>query len=340
MSDIKIDFIYEGQPIAIYCKENDKMKEVIDKFCFKAMVKRNSIYCLYSGNQIDENSTVKNCLKPKNENEKISILVYSNDRNNQNNIQSFAKPSQIICPQCEEAALLNVINYKIFLRCKNNHQTENIFLKDFLSTQKIDESKIFCLECKENNKSNSFNKEFFICLNCNKNLCPLCKSNHNKNHNIINYDQKNFTCFEHGDNFSLYCQTCKKNLCVACENEHGNHEIISLGKLFPDQKDLKNKMNTLKIAIDKFKEEIKKIIEVLNKVSENMDLVYKINDYVNNLFDIRKKNYELLKSIKEIKYNIILKDVNEVINQDNLYNKFKTVFGIYEKMNVPGQKRK
>ena len=30
----------------------------------------------------------------------------------------------------------------------------------------------------------------FICNKCNKNLCPLCKSNHNNKHKIINYNDK------------------------------------------------------------------------------------------------------------------------------------------------------
>ena len=39
--------------------------------------------------------------------------------------------------------------------------------------------------------SNLYNNELFICLNCNINLCPLCKSKHKKEHKIINYELKN-----------------------------------------------------------------------------------------------------------------------------------------------------
>ena len=31
---------------------------------------------------------------------------------------------------------------------------------------------------------------YFYCLKCKMNLCPLCKSVHDKNHYIINYDNK------------------------------------------------------------------------------------------------------------------------------------------------------
>jgi hypothetical protein len=276
------------------------MKEVIAQFCIKANVKRDSIYCLYSGNLIDENITIKELIKSSDINEKITILVDSINKENKDNSGSIVKPSQVICPKCGEIALISLDNYKIYISCKNNHEIDNIFLKDFEKTQQIDESKIICQECKKINKSISFNKEFFTCLNCKKNSCPLCKSNHNNNHNIINYDQKNYICSEHYDSYSLYCKTCKKNLCVACENEHIFHETITFGKIFPNQNDLNNKKNELKNAIKKFKDEIKKLIRIMNEVCENMDLIYNINSFICNSFDLRKKNFEILNNIREI----------------------------------------
>ena len=34
----------------------------------------------------------------------------------------------------------------------------------------------------------------YICYECKKNLCPLCKFIHDKLHSIINYDNKNYIC--------------------------------------------------------------------------------------------------------------------------------------------------
>ena len=332
MTDINVEFIFEGYPVIIYCRKDDKMKDIINKFSIKASVKRDSIYCLYSGKLIDENITIKQLKNSKKKDEKISILVYSVNKDNQENSKSLAKASQVICPKCGEIALISFKDYKIFISCKNNHKTENIFLKDFDNTQKIDESKILCQECKSINKNISFNKQFFICLNCKKNLCPLCKSNHNNNHNIIDYNQKNYICPEHYDSYSLYCKTCKKNLCLACENEHIYHETISFGKLFPNQNDLNNKMNELKNTIIKFKDEIKKIKEILDKICENMDLIYNINDYIYSSFNVKKKNFEILNNIGEIKINNILRDINEIIKLENICFKFNNIFDIYTKM--------
>ncbi len=59
MTDINVEFIFEGYPVIIYCRKDDKMKDIINKFSIKASVKRDSIYCLYSGKLIDDNITIK-----------------------------------------------------------------------------------------------------------------------------------------------------------------------------------------------------------------------------------------------------------------------------------------
>ena len=72
-------------------------------------------------------------------------------------------------------------------------------MNEYEETQKIDISKIICDICKINNKNNSYNNVFNICNTCNKNMCPLCNSGHDKNHMIINYDDKNYICKKHND---------------------------------------------------------------------------------------------------------------------------------------------
>ena len=43
----------------------------------------------------------------------------------------------------------------------------------------------------------------------------------------------------------------QKNLCIACEVEHSEHDTMSMGKLFPNKKDLDKRMNELKENIKK-----------------------------------------------------------------------------------------
>ena len=112
-------------------------------------------------------------------------------------------------------------NYKIRLYdCKNKHNTNKIKINEFDNAQYIDQYKIVCNKCKERNKKDSYNNEFYICNSCKINLCPLCKNIHDKKHNIINYDQKNYICETHNMPYISYCKECQNNKCMICEQDH------------------------------------------------------------------------------------------------------------------------
>ena len=119
---------------------------------------------------------------------KMNVLVVSTDSvvgNNdqkQNEINCIIKSKELICPKCRENILIKFDNYNITLyNCKNKHKEENISFNKFEETQKIDLSKIICNSCKERNKSNEYNNEFYKCLTCNIDLCPLCLKQHDQN---------------------------------------------------------------------------------------------------------------------------------------------------------------
>ena len=333
MESLKVEFFFSGQKIDILCSKKEKMKNIVEKFCIKVGVDKKSIYCLYGGKMLDENITLETLIKSKVKNEKTSILVYQKENQNEEPKEQVVKSSHIICPVCQDIASIKINKYKISFNCKNNHIINNVFLKDFERTQKIDESKIECNLCSRMNKSDSFNKEFFICLNCKKNLCPLCKSSHQKDHNIIKYNKKNFICLEHGENFTSYCKACKKNLCIACEVKHSDNDTMSLGKLFPNKKELDKRISELSESINILKEDIKSIIRILNSFIKNIDIFYNINTTINNSFDIKSINYELLNNIKEINYNnTIFDDIKQIINEKSIFHKFERILNIHIKM--------
>ena len=60
-----------------------------------------------------------------------------------------------------------------------------------------------CNICSNNNKGKTYNNQFYICGTCNKNMCPLCKDNHNKEYKIIDYDNKNYLCNKHNEQYIL-----------------------------------------------------------------------------------------------------------------------------------------
>ena len=142
----------------------------------------------------------------------MKILVNDSAYNNIKN-ENMKRSKEIICPQCNEQILITFNDYIINLNnCANGHILNNVNISEFVKTQYIDLSKIKCNKC-ENNKANSYNNEFYFCLECRNKLCPLCKNSHNRNHHIINYDTKDYICNKHNNSYIRYCNDCNKNLC-------------------------------------------------------------------------------------------------------------------------------
>jgi len=224
----EVAFCYQGTNTIIQCSLNDKMKDIFINFGIKIGIDINSLYFLYRGKKLEELTLEETINEEDIKLNKINIIV-GNKEDKENNIKS----KEIICPICKECIKIKIDNYRISLNeCKNNHNINNILIKDFENTQYINQRKIICNQCNENNIGNSFNKEFYICNTCKINLCPLCKKEkHDKNHNVIKYEQKYYICDKHNKIYDSFCMKCKKNICILCEQEHNNHNLISNDKL-------------------------------------------------------------------------------------------------------------
>ena len=228
---------------------------------------------------------------------------------------------------------MNIKNYKINLfGCKNGHKIDNLSLKEFEKSQYIDLSKIKCGKCNEN-KGKSFEHKFFKCLDCDVNLCILCSNNHDKEHNVIEYDKIYYICPEHNDRYTSYCNDCKKNICISCEDDHQEHDRTYFGKIKTNKKELQKKLKKKKGYLDKFKENFNEIIKMLNEVKENMELYYKTKKDIVDNYDNRERYYELLINLKEIS-NIddIINDIDQINNKKDMLNKFKSILNIYNNM--------
>ena len=329
-------FNYNGVNTVIQCNLEEKMKDIMNKFTNKIQKDLNSLNFLYGGEKLKEDLKFKDLIRNSNNN-KINILVYSINEINEN--KSIIKSKDIICPECKENCKIKLDNYTILLYdCKNNHETCINLIEEFEKNQNIDESKIKCDICKEKNKSESFNKSFFICNSCNINLCPLCNSQHDKTHKIINYEQKYSICNNHNKSYSFYCEDCNKDICMFCESKHNNHKIISYGKLVPDNEILENNNKELKDIINKTKNNIIEIINKLNKIMNDLDLYYKINNRIyedfNNNIENNNINYNLLYNIKEFNKNNenIINKLNEIDYNSNIINKFNNL--LYRNNNI------
>ena len=331
----QVEFNYNGQIINVQCNIKEKMKNIFYKFASKALIDIKSLYFLYAGNTINDAFSLEQILiSDDKQRNKINILA--NPINtlvmNENKNKSIIKSNEVICPKCLEPIKIKIINYKISLfDCRNKHCIDNLSFDNFENTQKINLAEIVCNNCKQKNKGETFNNEFFKCNTCKKNLCPLCKSSHDKSHYIINYEQKNSLCESHNESYYSYCKLCKNNLCMLCEKDHINHEIIYYGKIMPDKNDIKNKMNELRQNLNKFNDYIKDVIKKLNIVMKNMEKYYQIyNDILINM-EKRNRNYEILHNIIEFNNNDIIKDLNQIIKEENK-NKVDDILNLYNKM--------
>ena len=160
----------------------------------------------------------------------------------------------IICPKCKEICFININNYKISLNnCKNKHQIENLMIKEFDTKQNFDLKYILCDKCKIKDMSSSENKIFYKWFICNKNLCLQCKSQHDRNHKIIDYDDKDYNSSKHIQPFISYCKNYNKNLCQSCQKEYNEHEIINFNDIMLDESTLENNLRELKKKLKLYK---------------------------------------------------------------------------------------
>ena len=332
----EIVFSYNQNSTMIQCKKDEKMIYIFNKYASKIHIELSSVYFLYGGNRIDSLLTFNDLANEEDKkNNKMNILVYSY-QNNPNENTNFEKSKDIICPICGECCLIKMDNYKITLyECKNSHILNDISLYYFLKTQKIDLSRIKCDKCNKN-KNTVFQNEFYKCLSCKKNLCPLCKENHCKEHDIIEYNKKDYICNFHNENFYSYCNKCKVNLCMFCESEHKDKEnIINFKDILTNKNMIKSQVNELRAKIDTFKELILELKNFLDNIIENLEIYYDINKNIIYNFEKRNRSFQLLKNIGEIIKNNcnILEDLNIVKDQNNI-NLFNNCIKIFNKMNI------
>lgn len=296
------------------------MGEICKRFITKAQIDINTIYFLFEGNVVNEEITFEKYLSGK-ETNKMNILVFSKE--------PIPEPIKIeskyiICPKGLENTRIKIDDYKIsFYKCKNDHQLKNILINEFKETQSIDESKIICDICKINNKSSIFKNQFYFCNTCKQNICPLCKISHNKEkqeHNIINYEEKNFICQVHNSQYVTYCQSCNKNICLNCQQEHKTHHIVGFGEILTNKNEIK--LKEFHQGIAKLEENVKNIedniINKLKKVIENFKNLYNIYEGVINNYNDKLLNYEVISNINEIKIknDEVVKELKN-INEDN-----------------------
>ena len=331
-----VEFDYNGRKIDIQCYPDEKMDDIFKRFAEKEGKTKDHFYFTYGGTIVEEILPFQKVAnKLDKERNKMTILVNLNYNNIQDDeFVALKKSKYIICPECKENARILIDNYQFGIyNCKNNHKI-NIQINDFEKTQNIDENKIKCENCNNINKSNSYKNIFYLCLNCNKNLCPICKQMHDKTHIIVDYEDRFFYCDLHNEQKVSYCQNCKKDLCMNCEKKHNGHKIIYYGSIIPEEEQIKEETNNFISKKEELKKEIKIIINKLNNLMLTLDKYFSIYQDIVYNYKNKKRNYFLLQNINDIiKYNNqIVKDITQIINEKNISNKINHIINIFHKM--------
>lgn len=332
MDSVTIIFIYKSESINIQCKRGEYMKNIFQRFQIKLNKNFENVYYLYNASFVDPELRLEQINAKDNE---LKILVQSPDDDISKEDQiEYSK--EIICPSCGEICLFNINNFKIILNnCKNDHEIEDILFDEFKDTQKIDESKIICEDCKDVNKYTSTDHKFYKCYTCKKNICLLCQNIRHNEHIAIDYDLKDYYCNFHGEKYIYYCQKCNLNLCDLCQHDE-KHKLITLKTLIIGQDELFETNIKLKNQIEYLKDEINNIIERLNKVSDYLNMYSNIaNEAINN-YNIKYKNYQVLTNINNIyKFNNnLINEIDKIINENLIEKKVKYINDIYSRINI------
>ena len=329
-----IYFNYKNNNIAVQANLNEKMTDIINRFATKSLLAdKTTIYFLYDGKVINEESILSEIVKKEDiKRNQMNILVNSLIDTQIKENSSIIKSKEVNCPKCLEEINLKINNYTISLyECKNGHNFSDIDFKKFLNTQNIDLKNIICNICKQKNMYTSYNNQFYKCLTCDKNICPLCSSQHNISHKTIDYDKRNSICKEHIESFITYCKDCKKNLCMNCEKDHINHNKIYFGNILPDSNEIRIRKNELEKYMLQLNENINYYIERLNKYRENINNFYQIYNNIISSIDNKNRNYEILNNINEINNNDIINDIKNIVEETDKKIKFNLILDISNK---------
>lgn len=323
-------FRFNSQDIIHNYQQGEQISSILQSFCHNFGIKRDNFAFLCNGMILNDQSTIQS-LTPNNNNQ---IIILVTDIGTSPPTKPVMRQSEsIICPICKESIVLSVRDFKVSLfKCKNGHRMDNIPLRKFKETQNIDISKILCSECKCS-KANIYENKMHFCVKCKKNLCPLCKRTHDKDHKIVKYENKFFICEKDFGKFNNYCSTCDKAICSFCENEHDKHHKMTFGTIMGKNiKNIDDLQKNLKQDVNKLKSIFKVITSVFNKISENLDAYFDINETIINTIINEHMNYEQMTSLNEININEIQKFLMDFINSNDIIRIINGIFYIYKRM--------
>ena len=262
----------------------------------------------------------------------------------------------IKCPKCNyDDCVINIGGYKtIFYNCEHFHLQGSSY-DNYFTDQIFYPEKILCSNpgCPENELTDP---NFKMCLTCSellnrtKSICSKCISNHHKQyrdgkeHKIINYDDKNYSCKVHVKDMIKYCFKHKQSLCEDCEKDHKDHtdKIKSIDLLVPEKEEIQKIKNDLKeiqlnieslrIIIDDLKYTLGRALDLYqNYYDIGSDIMYKFESF--NEPEGSYRDFTIFKSLRNLRISNeqILKEINQIKAGKDKIQKAGKLIGIYQK---------
>ena len=107
----QVVFSFNGNDIIIQCNINEKMEEILKKFCIKVGKEINSLYFIYSGNYLnnDELTFEEIANKEDKERNKMNILVTEKKAQTQTQIQQMYYLKALFVQNVKKMLKLNLM---------------------------------------------------------------------------------------------------------------------------------------------------------------------------------------------------------------------------------------
>ena len=147
-----------------------------------------------------------------------------------------------------------------------------------------------------------------------------------------NIEKRKYVCCKHNESYISYCEKCNQDLCMSCEINHNNHNIIYFGKIMPDLNEVNKSIKKFEEYIEKLKYSIEEIKNKLNEIIINIEIFYKMNLEIINIYNMKKRNYKLITNVKDIINNSLIKNLEIIINENNICKKFNSIIEIENKL--------
>ena len=281
----------------------DNISKVLSNFANKIKIDLKDLYFFYKGKELNPNKKLKE-YKTKH----IVLFAYNFKKINHNKIAN-----DILCPGCNNPAIINVINDEMneanIMNCKNNHINFDISFKEFTEKKNNNYKLEKCDIC--GNYENLYGISLDIC-SCEKKICPLCKLIHDPNHYSINFSERFKFCSKHSLPF---INKCNINICEKCEEKHIKHKLSyfkdivqsekMIAKIIENSKDIKK-------LYELVKDEINRTQMIFNKV---------INYYMKNLEGYSILNSNILEFVKDMKNYETIENINNIFKFNQRYKK-------------------